>query len=101
MNRYLIILLTLMLPMATNAGDGSKTSLPAVDSMEPEVVISPSSDGKIREYRVNGQLYMIEIKPVKGPVYYLVDRDGDGILDSRHGGADSEVVIPRWTLLRW
>ena len=79
----------------------SSSSLPAEDSLEPEVVISPSKDEQIREYRVNGQLYMIEITPTKGPVYYLVDMDGDGLLDTRQGGTESELVIPRWTLLKW
>lgn len=101
MNKYLVGLLVLILPMVVGAENSSKKSLPATSSMEPEIVISPSTDQRVREFRVNGQLYMIEIKPVKGPVYYLVDSDGDGILDSRHRDTGNDIVIPRWTLLKW
>jgi hypothetical protein len=68
---------------------------------EPEVVISPRDDGQVKEYRVNGRLYMIEITPSKGPHYFLVDTDGDGTLESRQGGVATGIQIPRWTLLSW
>ena len=97
--KYFALLAAIALPVS--AADQSTAPLPAEDSMEPEVVISPSKDEQIREYRVNGQLYMIEITPIKGPVYYLVDMDGDGLLDTRQGGTENELVIPRWTLLKW
>ena len=69
--------------------------------LEPEVVITPSKSNNIREYRVNGRLYMIEIVPQKGPPYYLVDMDGDGLMESRHGRGSANILIPRWTLLSW
>lgn len=99
--KFKLFALLAALVMPVSAADQSTTPLPAKSSMEPEVVISPSEDEQIREYRVNGQLYMIEITPTKGPVYYLVDMDGDGLLDTRQGGTENELVIPRWTLLKW
>ncbi len=71
------------------------------DGLDSKVVITPSKDKRIKEYRVNGQLYMIEIVPKKGPSYYLVDTDGDGLMESRYNRVETDVVIPRWTLFSW
>lgn len=68
---------------------------------DAEVVITPRDDGRIKEYRVNGQLYMVEITPAKGPHYFLVDSDGDGTLDRRQNGPSEGIEVPRWTLLKW
>ena len=35
----------------------------------------------ITEYRVGTSLRMVKVQPFRGPVYYLYDRDGDGIVD--------------------
>lgn len=35
----------------------------------------------VTEYRVAGQLRMVKVQPSRGPVYYLYDRDGDGMPD--------------------
>jgi hypothetical protein len=35
----------------------------------------------ITEYRVGNQLRAVKVVPLRGPVYYLYDRDGDGIVD--------------------
>ena len=66
--------------------------------MEPSVVISGGKEAEIREYRVNGQVYMILIKPKYGPPYYLVDTTADGRLDSRHN-LGPNVLVPSWVLL--
>ncbi|MGH8083496.1 MAG: DUF2782 domain-containing protein [Lysobacter sp.] len=39
----------------------------------------------IEEYRVAGQLRAVKITPARGPVYYLVDENGDGRLDTSKG----------------
>ena len=46
--------------------------------IEPEVTIIRTDEEVIEEYRMNGRLYQVKVTPVIGPVYYLVDRDGDG-----------------------
>jgi len=75
---------------------------PEIDesAIQPRVTIVPGEDQTITEYRLNGQLYMIKIEPVAGPAYYLVDSDGDGRLESRHG-LHEELAIPRWVLFSW
>ena len=35
----------------------------------------------VTEYRVGNQLRVVQVQPARGPVYYLYDRDGDGIVD--------------------
>lgn len=70
-------------------------------AMEPEVVITPRDQGRVKEYRANGQLYMIEIVPTKGVPYYLIDSNGDGMFESRYDGTGSGLPVPRWSIMRW
>ncbi|MFD2435430.1 DUF2782 domain-containing protein [Modicisalibacter luteus] len=68
------------------------------NAVEPDITVRQEEDRTVREYRVNGQLYAIEIKPKAGPSYFLVDDDGDG--DFRR--SDNErIVIPSWVLISW
>ena len=53
------------------------------------------------EYRINGNLYMIKIKPRHGPAYYLVDDTGTGELEWRRDAANRDMLIPKWTLMTW
>lgn len=66
-----------------------------------EVVIGDDGDTVINEFRVNGQLYMIQITPRKGPPYYLVDSDGDGDLETRRNDLSPNLLVPTWVLKRW
>jgi hypothetical protein len=68
--------------------------------IEPEVKIIKQEEGTIYEYRINGQLYMVKVQPIKGPPYYLVDRDGDGEFDSRSTDP-TNISVPQWILMRW
>ncbi len=95
MRRHLMALTTLILAQGTVMADE------VADTLEPEVVITPRDNSQVKEYRVNGRLYMIEITPAKGPRYFLVDSDGDGTLERRQSGPLLGVEIPRWTLLEW
>lgn len=72
------------------------------DVLEPEVTIVPrKAGGSVEEYRLNGRLYAVKIKPAMGPSYFLVDGDGDGYLESRRSELDTPLMIPGWVLLRW
>lgn len=68
---------------------------------EPAVVIRDEQNLTIKEYRIKGQLYMIEIQPSKGRPYYLLDLDGDGRMESRRGELGRNFVVPSWVILRW
>ena len=35
----------------------------------------------VTEYRVGGRLTMVKVVPARGPVYYIYDRNGDGVVN--------------------
>lgn len=67
---------------------------------EPEVTIIKRKGATIEEFRVNGQLRYAKITPSKGPAYYMVDTDGDGLLDTRHNELKNPPV-QQWILWKW
>ncbi|SHF77874.1 Protein of unknown function [Modicisalibacter ilicicola DSM 19980] len=70
----------------------------AQEQPTPDITVRQEEDRTIREYRINGQLYAIEIEPAVGPSYFLIDDDGDG--DFRR--SDNErIAIPSWVLFSW
>lgn len=101
--RYAQMMAAAMVVLAGSAAAQQPGSEPPApdQSMEPEVVITPKEQGRVKEYRINGQLYMIEIVPTKGVPYYLVDTDGDGLLESRQNQLESGLLVPSWPILRW
>jgi hypothetical protein len=70
------------------------------ETVEPEVTILETERGIVYEYRVRGQLYMIRIQPPLGPPYYLLDTNGDGIMDAREDRVWNNA-IPQWVLFSW
>ncbi len=72
---------------------------PPVDLTGAEVAARTLENGDVvEEYRVAGQLRMVKITPLRGPAYYLYDRDGDGTLD-RDDAEDLPQVY--WKLFSW
>lgn len=70
------------------------------DAIEPEVTIVETGQEVIYEYRVRGRLYMVRIDPLVGPPYYLLDLDGDGIMDVQDN-RPWNMAVPQWTLFSW
>lgn len=73
----------------------------AEETIEPQVTILQHEKETVEEYRIHNQLYMIKVTPKHGKVYYLVDSDGDGKLDSRRNELDSKLMIPSWVIYKW
>lgn len=71
------------------------------EDLQPEVTIIRRNDAVVREYRVNGALYMIRVEPTVGPAYYLIDTTGDGELNARRSELDPAFVVPSWMIFRW
>lgn len=67
---------------------------------QPEVRIIRKKDAVIEEYRVNGHLRFIKITPSVGSPYYMVDTDGDGVLETRNDNF-ANPPINQWILLEW
>lgn len=68
---------------------------------QPEVNIIHKKNMRIEEYRINGRVRYVKIIPNKGKPYYLVDKDGDGELETRHSDLDGIPPINEWILMKW
>lgn len=71
------------------------------EAIEPEVLIIKTDKAVIEEYRVNGKHYMSKITPSVGKPYYLVDRDGDGLMEARMSEIYDDFVVPQWVIFSW
>lgn len=67
------------------ANMGRTADAPQIPADAVEAVRTESNGDVISEYRVQGQLRMVRVQPARGPVYYIVDRNGDGRLDADKG----------------
>ena len=81
-----------VLPGSRAAGD-----VPAIPDEAVAAVRTEGNGDVVTEYRVQGQLRMVKVVPVRGPAYYLVDRDGDGRMDPAKG----EVPTTWFKLFSW
>lgn len=70
------------------------------EAVEPEIIIREEGGHTVTEYRVNGMLYMVRIAPQFGPAYFLLDVNGDGVIDPRDGSPFNNI-IPQWLLFSW
>lgn len=103
--RYLVLMLSLMLSGAAGAATPSDRPpglKPVPDgapsaSDAPPVTITPSSQGRVVEYRSHGKLYMLKVIPKVGKPYYLIDQKGDGQF-ARQDSLDSGMRPPMWVV---
>lgn len=66
----------------------------------PTVTIRTQDNGDIvEEYRQNGQLWMVKVRPPNGIAYTLMDTNGDGKLDSTD--SDGPIGPVYYTIYRW
>ena len=105
MYRTLLLSLMFVLPFTLVAQEDQVPPPPLPEDTanqlpEPEVTIVHKKDAVIEEYRINGQLRYAKIKPSRGPAYYMIDTDGDGLLDKRNDNLDNPP-INQWILMRW
>jgi hypothetical protein len=70
------------------------------EAVEPEITIREEGTQTVTEYRVNGLLYMVRIQPQVGPPYFLMDTNGDGVIDPRDSSPFNNN-IPQWILFSW
>lgn len=107
-----LLLFTLALaPAALLAQGDGFLSAPEVPSLPgpyagdsasaPEVTITETDEGTVYEYRVKGQVYMVKVQPIAGPAYFLLDTNGDGVLDVEERRAPSDLAVTQWLLFSW
>lgn len=71
------------------------------ETLEPEVTIIDKGDKTIEEYSVNGRVYAVKISPKGGAPYFLIDNDGDGVLESRQTDIKANIQVPQWVIFSW
>ena len=71
---------------------------PGIGEEKPLVTIRRQEGTEFKEYRVNGQLRAVKVTPKVGPVYWLIQRDGQMI---RHDGPGQHLTVPTWLVLEW
>lgn len=87
---------------ATLPGDDAlPEKVRAPSAPPPEVTIRTDSQtgDVVEEYRQNGVVYMVRVRPERGPEYMLLDTNGDGRLDRKDGEGPVRPVY--WTLYEW
>lgn len=110
MRRLLPLLLLAALP-AWAQQKGDLQPLPAVpppppgmeafdENLEPQVTIVKTEKETREEFRVKGKLYMVKVTPAVGKPYYLVDRQGDGIMVNV-GPDQHPTKPPMWVIHSW
>lgn len=67
---------------------------------EPDVTIVEKGGKTIERYSVNGQVYMVKVISGGAPPYYLLDLDGDGVMDVTRDSPD-DISVPQWVLFSW
>lgn len=72
----------LLLPACASMGGGG----PAIPADAVSNVHVEANGDTIEEWRVNGRLHTVKVTPARGPVYYLIDSDGDGQIDNTKDG---------------
>ena len=70
---------------ASLAACSSMGQAPEIPANAVEATRTEANGDVVSEYRVGGQLRMVRVQPVRGPVYYLIDRNGDGRMDATKG----------------
>ncbi len=91
-------------PVAVDSDDLRRRVVPnqpADDELEPQVVIRKAGKNTVEEYRINGRLFKVRVTPAVGPSYFMVDTDGDGVMDRRFDKAGQPPVTPQWVLFKW
>lgn len=108
LRRILLAILLLPLSLSVYADDKEDLLAPPPPSklksgeiIEPEVNIIKRNDATEEHYSVNGQVYAIKITPASGPAYFLIDTDGDGVLETLDDDFERDISVQQWVLFDW
>lgn len=69
------------------------------EDLNETVTIRQDGDNTYYEFRLNGEISEIKVKPKVGPEYYLIPAN-DGTDDFIRRD-NPEMRIPKWVILRW
>ena len=93
------LLHSVLLALLLASGSAVMAQEPQYSSDDPEVVIRKGTEGQVYyDYVINGEVVEIKVVPSIGKPYYLVPSKGhDGYIRLDR----SQLLIPKWILLRW
>ncbi|MDO6562442.1 DUF2782 domain-containing protein [Amphritea sp. 1_MG-2023] len=94
--KKIVLLLTLLCSFSI-VSTASADVLPEFNDDDPAVTIRQGDQATYYEYRVNGQLIEIKVKPTIGKTYYLIPTDDGEFYRSE----DSNLMLPKWILFSW
>ena len=86
-------------PLISNLREDVDPEIPGA-----ETVIRRYEDSRgnvVQEFILNGALFQIEVSPVHGPTYYLIDVQGNGLFEERYQGHMPRLVVPQWVFFRF
>ena len=71
--------------------------------LEPDITITNRAEETVVEYRRAGRLVAVKVIPKNEsfPVYYLIDGDGDGRLETRTQELGPDFLVNSWVLFSW
>ncbi len=72
------LLVPLLLSLAACASLSERRAEADVPAGAIETVRTEANGDRVTEYRVAGQLRIVKVQPLRGPAYFLQDRNGDG-----------------------
>lgn len=92
----LMLSISVMLTLSACATSGGSADAPGIPA-DPVAAERVMDNGDVvTEYRVAGQLRIVKVQPLRGPAYYLQDRNGDGRMDD-----DSNVSPVYFKIFEW
>lgn len=98
----LLALATAQAPAPKDVPIPPKAPPPAAEEAAPTVQIRTGDNGDvIEEYRQEGRLYMVRVRPAHGKPYYFFDNNGDGLLDRADAEHTGGVAPVYWEIYTW
>lgn len=91
----LFVLLPLSLALVACANIAARRAEPEIPADAVAATRTETNGDTITEYRVAGQLRLVRVQPLRGPAFYLQDRNGDGRPD------DDKVSPVYFRLFEW
>ncbi len=91
----LLVVLPLSLALAACVNIAARQAEPEIPADAVAATRTEANGDRITEYRVAGQLRVVRVQPLRGPAFYLQDRNGDGRPD------DDKVSPVYFKLFEW
>ena len=94
-----LLLLSACLSISTDL-ISSNIEVPDRYGSDSPVISKSKVNGAIVEHKINGRIDSIEIKPIIGQTYYLIDND-DRLRKGANQSREQNEILSNWRLLKW